>query len=99
LRFLLDMGISSHVAQWLITQGYDAKHLNDENLYNLPDHLIIEKAISESRIILTADMDFGQLLAFNRSQQTSVIQFRLSDFTPASIKHKLELVFEKFQIN
>ena len=90
------MGISQRVALWLRTQGHDAAHLNDENLYHLPDNLIIEKAIAENRIILTADMDFGQLLAFNKSQQTSVIQFRVSDCKPANIQAKLELLFEKF---
>ncbi|MDB5029803.1 MAG: hypothetical protein JWP71_524 [Mucilaginibacter sp.] len=41
-------------------------------------------------------MDFGQLLALNKSKQASVIQFRTSDFTPANIKSKLEILFEKF---
>lgn len=52
--------------------------------------------MNEHRIILTADMDFGQLLALNKLQQVSVIQFRVSDFTSANIKNKLELLFGKF---
>lgn len=96
MRFLLDMGISSRVASWLRNQGYDAIHLNDENLFQLPDKVIMEKAMSENRIILTADMDFGQLLALNKLQQASVIQFRVSDFTPINIEAKLELLFKKF---
>jgi predicted nuclease of predicted toxin-antitoxin system len=90
------MGISASIALWLKNQGYDAVHLNDENLFALQDKLIIEKAILEKRIILTADMDFGQLLALNKSQQASVIQFRTSDFTPANIQNKLELLLDKF---
>jgi predicted nuclease of predicted toxin-antitoxin system len=96
LRFLLDMGISASVALWLKNQGYNAIHLNDENLNSLPDNLIIEKAISEFRIILTTDTDFGHLLALNKSQQVSVIQFRISNFKPANVKKKLELLFDKF---
>src|SRR5580692_8470870 len=90
------MGISGSIATWLKSQGHDAVHLNDEKLHSLSDKLIIEKAINEKRIILTADMDFGQLLALNKSQQASVIQFRTSDFTPANIKNKLQLLFEQF---
>ena len=90
------MGISQSVASWLKEQGHDALHLNDENLYNLQDNLILEKAIGEKRIILTSDMDFSQLLAFNKSQQASVIQFRTSSFTSENIKNKLQLLFEKF---
>jgi predicted nuclease of predicted toxin-antitoxin system len=53
------MGISSRIALWLKNQGHEAIHLNDENLFQLPDKAILEKAVREDRIILTADMDFG----------------------------------------
>ena len=90
------MGIGQSVASWLISKGHDAVHLNDEYLFKLPDNFIIEKALTENRIILTSDMDFGQLLAFDKSKQVSVIQFRTSSFTPASIRIKLELLFDEF---
>ena len=96
MRFLLDMGIAQSVSSWLNSQGYDSIHLNDQDLYKLPDISIIEKALSEKRIILTTDMDFGQLLAFNKSHKVSVIQFRTSTFTPSNIRNKLELLFEEF---
>ena len=96
MRFLSDMGIVQSVSLWLKSQGHDAIHLNDENLFELPDILILEKAVVEKRIILTTDMDFGQLLAFNKSHKVSVIQFRTSTFTPFNIRNKLELLFEEF---
>jgi predicted nuclease of predicted toxin-antitoxin system len=96
LRFILDMGIAQSIALWLKSQGHDAIHLNDENLYKLPDISILEKAINEKRIIITTDMDFGQLLAFNKTQQASVIQFRTSVFTPGNIREKLVSLLENF---
>jgi len=90
------MGISQTVAIWLKSQQHEAVHLNDENLYKLQDISILEKAVNEKRIILTTDMDFGQLLALNKSQQASVIQFRTSTFTSFIIQKKLELLFEEF---
>ena len=96
MRFLSDMGIAQSVSSWLKSQGHDAIHLNDEDLYKLADISIIEKAVSEKRIILTTDMDFGQLLAFNKAHEVSVIQFRTSTFTPFNIRNKLELLFEEF---
>jgi predicted nuclease of predicted toxin-antitoxin system len=90
------MGVSYKVARWLNSIGHDAIHLNDEGLNKLSDDQIIEKAVSENRIILTADADFGQLLAFKRSSPTSVIQFRIVDLTPESIIPKLELIFDRF---
>ena len=90
------MGIAQSVSSWLKSQEHDAIHLNDEELYKLSDISIIEKALNERRIIVTTDMDFGQLLAFNKSHKVSVIQFRTSTFTPLNIQNKLELLFEEF---
>ena len=97
MKFLLDMGISKSVAQWLKAIGHDAVHLNDENLNTLPDYDILLKAIAEERIIITSDTDFGQLLAFNKAERLSVIQFRTSSFTPDNVRNKLELVFREFE--
>jgi predicted nuclease of predicted toxin-antitoxin system len=90
------MGISKSVSAWLKAIGHDAVHLNDENLHTLPDNAILQKAIAENRIILTSDTDFGKLLAFSKSQQASVIQFRTTSFTPDNVRSKLELVFSDF---
>lgn len=68
------MGIAQSVSIWLKSLGHDAVHLNDEGLFKLPDNFILEKAVKENRVILTTDMDFGQLLAFNRSIQASGIR-------------------------
>ena len=96
LRFLLDMGISYQVANWLNSLEHDAIHLSIEGLHTMDDFLIVEKAIEENRIILTADMDFGHILAFNKSHYVSIIQFRIADLSPAIIISKLNIVFDKF---
>jgi predicted nuclease of predicted toxin-antitoxin system len=90
------MGIAQSVAAWLKRLGHDAVHLNDEKLFNLPDHLILAKAISENRIILTTDMDFGQLLAISKVDNVSVIQFRISDFRSDQIRSHLTDLFDNF---
>jgi predicted nuclease of predicted toxin-antitoxin system len=90
------MGIGQSVSAWLRSLGYDAVHLNDESLYKMEDGDIVKKAIKERRVIITTDMDFGQLLAFNRSLNVSVIQFRTSTFTPFDIKNKIEEFFNEF---
>jgi predicted nuclease of predicted toxin-antitoxin system len=67
------MGIAMSVASWLNSLGHNAIHLNEEGLHQLQDNLIISKALTENRIIITADMDFGHLLALNKSDLVSVI--------------------------
>ena len=43
--------------------GEEVVHLRDEGLFQLPDDSILDKARREQRVILTFDLDFGELLA------------------------------------
>ena len=45
----------------------------------LPDMKILVKAKEEGRILLTHDLDFGELLAASSGSLPSVIIFRLAD--------------------
>ena len=77
MRFLADMGVDLRVVRWLREQGHDAVHLRDENLQRLPDEEIFTKARRESRVIVTFDLDFGEIAARSAGQPASVIVFRL----------------------
>lgn len=77
MRFLADMGVSQRVVEWLRSEGHDATHLRDEGLQRLPNGEIFAKAIAESRIVLTFDLDFGEIVAGSHGQLTSVVVFRL----------------------
>jgi predicted nuclease of predicted toxin-antitoxin system len=37
MRFLADVGVAIRVVEWLRNQGYDARHLREEELQRLPD--------------------------------------------------------------
>ncbi len=47
------------------------------------------KAVAESRIVLTFDLDFGDILGIARSEAPSVIIFRLRNQTPAAVNPRL----------
>jgi predicted nuclease of predicted toxin-antitoxin system len=36
MRFLADMGVAIRVVEWLRDEGYDARHLREEELQRLP---------------------------------------------------------------
>src|SRR5947207_11226061 len=84
MRLLADMGVSLRVVEWLRSSGHDAIHLRDEGLQTFPNGEIFQKAGREQRIVLTFDLDFGEILAASGGQTVSVILFRLrntrSDF-------------------
>jgi len=92
VRFLLDMGVDVRVSAWLRDQHHDAVHLRDEGLQRLPNGEIFTKAISERRIILTFDLDFGEIAALARGGKTSVVVFRLHNTRTQHILDRLAAV-------
>jgi predicted nuclease of predicted toxin-antitoxin system len=96
MRFLADMGISPSAVSALCSSGHDATHLADLALHTLPDGAILEKARAESRVVLTSDLDFGELLAAGGANLPSVVIFRLHDMRPANIGRHLDEVISRF---
>ncbi len=74
MRFLADMGIARAVVRWLQEQGHDAVHLLDEGLQRLSDPEVFSKAAVENRVLLTFDLDFGEIVALSGGSQVSVVR-------------------------
>ncbi len=89
MKFLADMGVSVSTVRRLRDHGHDAVHLREEGLGRLPDVAILEKAKQEGRVVLTFDLDFGDLLATGAHRLPSVVIFRLHDETPPSVTARL----------
>jgi predicted nuclease of predicted toxin-antitoxin system len=92
MQFLADMGVAQGIVDWLRAQGHDAVHLREEGLQRLPDADIFAKAIAEKRIILTFDLDFGEILALSGVNVVSVILFRLNNSRTAFVQQRLAAV-------
>jgi len=92
MKFLADMGISPRIVEYLVEQGYDAKHLLDDEPGTMPDHEILLKARTEKRILLAHDLDFADLVAASGEQLPSVIIFRLANMRPDHVKRHLAAI-------
>lgn len=76
MRFLVDNALSPIVSELLKAAGHDAIHVRDLGLAEAPDPEIFELAAAERRVIVSADTDFGTLLAIRSASAPSVILFR-----------------------
>lgn len=85
MRFLADMGISPETVTWLRSLGYDAVHLHELGLDRARDSAILEKAREEGRVILTHDLDFGELIAASGARLPSIVVFRLRSMHPEKV--------------
>jgi predicted nuclease of predicted toxin-antitoxin system len=92
MRFLADMGVSQLVVEWLRANGHESVHLRDEGLQRLPNGEIFQKAGREQRIVLTFDLDFGEILAGSRGQIVSVVLFRLRNTRTNFVIQRLDEV-------
>lgn len=92
MRFLADMGVDVRVVRWLREHGHDAIHLRDEGLQRMPDGEIFAKAIAERRVVLTFDLDFGEIAALTRGKTASVVLFRLQNTRTPHVIDRLAAV-------
>ena len=81
-------------ASWLNSQGHDATHLRDEGLQ--PNGEIFDKAIAESRVIVTFDRDFGEIAALSKGRKTGVILFRLRNTRTSFVVQRLSEIIAEY---
>src|SRR3712207_1557182 len=79
------MNVSPALAADLKAAGHDAVHALDRDLGTARDETVMAAATRERRCLVTADLDFPQLLAASRAARPSVV-LRLREPRPDKVR-------------
>jgi predicted nuclease of predicted toxin-antitoxin system len=95
MKFLVDECIGPTVARWLQKNNYDVISVYDD-LPGIDDDSVLEKAFLETRILITCDKDFGEMIFKNKMQHCGVIFLRLIDERPSQKINVLDSILKNY---
>ena len=73
MKFLVDMALSPKTVKALRDSGYEAVRANELGMVKSKDRDILEYAKKNDMIVITADLDFGDILVITGYKKLSVI--------------------------
>ncbi|CAN5183802.1 hypothetical protein BH09DEP1_BH09DEP1_4600 [soil metagenome] len=81
MKFMVDECVGPTVAQWLKSEGHDVVSSYDAML-GFADDEVLKKALRETRILITSDKDFGEMVFRQQMDHCGIILLRFSDERP-----------------
>ncbi|MCB9106247.1 MAG: DUF5615 family PIN-like protein [Anaerolineales bacterium] len=95
MKFLLDMPVSPALLEILEAYEHQGVHAYQIGKEQATDSELLELARRENRVIITADLDFPQLLALSSAAGPGLILFRGGNYSDVEMCDLLERVLKK----
>jgi predicted nuclease of predicted toxin-antitoxin system len=95
MKFLIDAGVGKKVEEFLKDSGYDVKSMRLIDI-RAKDVDILGLAVSEGRMLITMDKDFGELVYNSKMLHSGVLILRLEDSTGKDKAETVKRILEGF---
>lgn len=89
-KLKLDENLSVYLKVILTKMGYDVRTAGEEELLGRPDIEIAEAARREERVLLTLDLEFGDLRKHPPGQHPGIVLFRPRSLGPLTVNRFIE---------
>lgn len=89
MKFLLDVNLPPSFGTRLYHLGHEAVHSGKLGLSKATDEDLLSFAESHGMVLITHDLDFGQLMAFSQKRKPSIVIFRVQKLGPAMLERLL----------
>lgn len=94
MKFMVDESAGTAVAKYLRDAGHDVL-LVSEAMPQAEDQHILARAMSQRRILITNDKDFGELIFRSGQAHHGVLLLRLHDESPANRVRVVKAILEQ----
>jgi len=98
-KFLLNGNISWETKEFLKKLGYQAEIISHFGLSKSKDIEIVLFAQKRKYIIITLDLDFGEIYYFSQRSRAGIIILKLKDQTVESVNQSLAILLKSKTIN
>ncbi len=95
MKFLLDMPVSMALLDVLEAHGHEGVHAHQIGKDRASDAELLDIARRESRVIITADLDFPRLLALTMAKGPGLILFRGGNYSDREMCELLRGALQK----
>ncbi|MFU8770047.1 MAG: DUF5615 family PIN-like protein [Desulfotignum sp.] len=95
LKFLVDVGVGKSIETYLQKAGYDVSAVRDIDTC-MKDEDIIRTAFLESRMVITMDKDFGELVYHSSMKHCGILLLRLEDAVSSRKLNVIQFIVENF---
>jgi predicted nuclease of predicted toxin-antitoxin system len=98
MKLKLDENLSRHLKRTLSALQHDVSTAEEEGLLSQPDSVVAARAKSENRVLLTLDIEFGNLTKYPPGEHPGVILFRPKILGPLTVNKFIEDFFRQTEV-